>query len=370
MGTHPVSELVLVTGLAFSAANDRGRSANIGGLRQGRRFTAAATDANKSGKRQQITKGNWHQHTVTKELVLSYGIKHDLQRVVTRLADELGLPQTFISSTLEHYVPLIRWLQQQMEGHSNSAYLLGIHGAQGTGKTTLAQLLCRYLHDIEECSVVSVSIDDFYRTRRERQQLAESVHPLLATRGAPGTHDIDLALATIQGIKALGADESIKIPRFDKAADDRAPVSDWTSVCGPVDLVILEGWCIGSEPANPESLLEPINTLERDEDEDGTWRRFVNDSLMLYQPLFKLIDGLLVLRAPSFRTVFEWRQKQETKLRQAGRGNETRIMTDAEVARFIQLFERLTKASEATLAAKADVVISLGYDHQTSSIVI
>ena len=301
---------------------------------------------------------------------MSGGIKRDLHRVVTSLVDELGLPQTFVSSTLEHYVPLIRWLQRQMEEHSNSAYLLGIHGAQGAGKTTLAQLLCRYLHDVDGRSVVSVSIDDFYRTRRERQQLAESVHPLLATRGVPGTHDVDLALATIRGVKALAADASIEIPRFNKAADDRAPVSDWTRMCGPVDLLILEGWCIGSEPAAPESLLEPINTLERDEDKDGTWRRFVNDSLLQYQPLFELIDGLIMLRAPSFRTVFEWRLKQETKLRQAGHGKETRTMTDAEVGQFVQHFERLTIASEATLAAKADVVISLGYDHQASSIAI
>jgi len=368
--THPVSELALVTGLTLSAANERRGSANIGGLRQGRRFIAAATDANKSGERQQITKGNWHRHTVTKELVLSYGIKRDLQRVVTRLVDELGLPQTFISSTLEHYVPLIRWLQQQMEEHSNSAYLLGIHGAQGTGKTTLAQLLCRYLHDIGGRSVVSVSIDDFYRTRRERQQLAESVHPLLATRGVPGTHDIDLALATIQGIKSLGADESIEIPRFDKAADDRAPVSDWTSVCGPVDLVILEGWCIGSEPASPESLLEPINTLERDEDEDGTWRRFVNDSLMLYQPLFELIDGLLMLRAPNFDTVLKWRIEQERKLRQSSIENSNRIMTETDIRRFIQFFERLTVASDATVAMKADAIAQLGTDHQPFALVI
>ena len=251
-----------------------------------------------------------------------------------------------------------------MDEHTNSTYLLGIHGAQGTGKTTLAQLLCRYLHDIEGRSVVSVSIDDFYRTRRERQQLAESVHPLLATRGVPGTHDIDLALATIQGVKALGADESIEIPRFDKAADDRAPASDWTSVCGPVDLVILEGWCIGSEPANPESLLEPINSLERDEDEDGTWRRFVNDSLLLYQPLFDLIDGLLMLRAPDFETVLKWRTDQEKELQQSGIENISRIMTETEIRRFVHFFERLTVASDATVAMKADVTVHLGTDHQ------
>lgn len=271
---------------------------------------------------------------------------------------------------MNHYAPLIRWLLQQMEEYSKPAYLLGIHGAQGTGKTTLAERLCRYLHDADGRSAICISIDDFYRTRHERQQLAESVHPLLATRGVPGTHDIDLALTTIQRIKALGANESIEIPRFDKAADDRAPASRWSTVSGPVDLVILEGWCVGSEPAEPESLSEPINALERDEDEDGTWRRFVNDSLVSYQPLFEQIDGLLMLRAPSFETVLEWRIAQETELSQAHQGKETHIMADAEVARFVQFFERLTTASAATLAAKADVIINLGYDHQVSSIEI
>jgi len=267
-------------------------------------------------------------------------------------------------TAMNHYAPLVRWLQREMDEHTNSTYLLGIYGAQGTGKTTLAQLLCRYLHDIEGRSVVCVSIDDFYRTRRDRQQLAETVHPLLATRGVPGTHDIDLALATIQGVMALGANESIDIPRFDKAADDRAPASDWTSVYGPVDLVILEGWCIGSEPANPESLLEPINSLERDEDEDGTWRRFVNDSLVLYQPLFDLIDGLLMLRAPDFETVLKWRTDQEKELQQSGIENISRIMTETEIRRFVQFFERLTVASDATVAMKADVTVHLGTDHQ------
>jgi len=364
MGTHPVSELVLMTGLALAAADKRGGSAIIGGLRQSRWFIAAATNANKSGERQQITKGNWHRHTLTKERVLSYGIERDLQRVVTRLADELELPQTFISSALEHYVPLLRWLQREMQEYSGSTYLLGVHGAQGTGKTTLAQLLCRYIHDVEGRSVISVSIDDFYRTRRERQQLAKSVHPLLATRGVPGTHDVDLALATIRGVRALGTDESIEIPRFDKAADDRAPASDWTSVCGPVDLVILEGWCVGSEPANPESLLEPVNTLERDEDEDGTWRRFVNDSLVLYQPLFELIDGLLMLRAPSFETALKWRLEQERKLQRSNMKSSNRIMTETDIRRFVQFFERLTVASDATVAMKADVIVDLGTDHQ------
>jgi len=266
------------------------------------------------------------------------------------------------------YVPAIDWLLREIKANAGATYLLGIHGAQGTGKTTLANSLNRYSRDKENLSVVCVSIDDFYLTQQRRQDLAASVHPLLATRGPPGTHDVDLALKTIQDIKALAAGDSTKIPRFDKAIDDRAPESEWSTVSGPVDLIILEGWCIGSEPAEPDSLLEPLNDLESNEDKDGAWRRFVNDSLAYYQPLFELIDGLLMLRPPGFETVFEWRLKQERELQQSNLEDSDQIMTESELRRFVQLFERLTIASDKTVAAKADVIVRLGGEHQPVSI--
>jgi D-glycerate 3-kinase len=266
------------------------------------------------------------------------------------------------------YVPVIDWLLREIKAHAGATYLLGIHGAQGTGKTTLADILSRHLCDKNECSVVCISIDDFYLTRQERQKLAASVHPLLATRGPPGTHDIDLALETNRKIRSLSADESMAIPRFDKAIDDRVPESQWPTVNGPVDLVILEGWCVGSKPVEPDSLLEPINALERTEDEHGTWRRFVNDSLLSYQPLFDLIDGLLMLRPPNFDTIFEWRLKQEKELQQSSPEDSDCIMSENELSRFIQLFERITLASDATVGAKADVVVQLGIDHQPVSV--
>ena len=139
-------------------------------------------------------------------------------------------------------------------------------------------------------------------------------------------------------------------------------------MCGPVDLVILEGWCIGSEPAKSDSLLEPVNDLERNEDEDGTWRRFVNDSLLSYQSLFEQIDGLLMLRPPKVETIFEWRLKQEKELQRSNPEDSDRIMSETELRRFIQLFERLTFASDATVGAKADVVVQLGIDHQPVSV--
>lgn len=265
-------------------------------------------------------------------------------------------------------MPVVDWLLREMEANAGATCLLGIHGAQGTGKTTLANSLSHYLQDKEDISVVCVSIDDFYLTRQERQELAASVHPLLDTRGPPGTHDIDLALKTIQDIRTLAAGESAKIPRFDKATDDRAPESEWSKVSGPVDLVILEGWCVGSEPAEPGDHLEPINDLELNEDKDGAWRRFVTDSLEDYQPLFEQIDGLLMLRPPSFETIFDWRLKQEQELQQSNPDDSKHIMSESELRRFVQLFERLTRASDATVGAKADVIVQLGTDHQPVSV--
>ncbi len=35
-----------------------------------------------------------------------------------------------------------------------------------------------------------LSIDDYYLSKIERLRISQKVHPLLITRGVPGTHDI------------------------------------------------------------------------------------------------------------------------------------------------------------------------------------
>ena len=72
--------------------------------------------------------------------------------------------------------------------------LIGVAGAQGSGKTTLARSLAVALGGVQ------LSLDDVYRTRAERQTLARDLHPLLATRGPPLTHDLDLLAATIAAL--------------------------------------------------------------------------------------------------------------------------------------------------------------------------
>ena len=75
----------------------------------------------------------------------------------------------------------------------NKPLIIGINGAQGSGKSTLADYIKSYMC-AEGHSAVSLSLDDFYLTREERFQLSRDTHPLLATRGVPGTHDTALAI--------------------------------------------------------------------------------------------------------------------------------------------------------------------------------
>lgn len=230
--------------------------------------------------------------------------------------------------------------------------VLGLCGAQGSGKSTLADALKARM-EAQGCATALLSIDDLYRTRAEREILARDVHPLLRTRGVPGTHDVALGLDVIA---RLARGEGALLPRFDKGADDRCPQAGWERAAADTRLLILEGWCVGARPQAQAALDAPVNALERLEDGDGRWRRFVHDALAGdYQALFARIDMLVLLAAPGFDVVLRWRTEQEQALRaRTGHG-----MHDAQVARFIAHYERLTRHILAEMPGRADMVVAL-----------
>src|SRR5690606_28160543 len=178
-----------------------------------------------------------------------------------------------------------------------------------------------------------------------------------ATRGVPGTHDVPLAIATLEALRGAG---EVAIPRFDKAVDDRAPESAWPRLLAPVDLIVLEGWCLAVPPQPEAELHTPINALEAREDAEGAWRRHVNHVLTdEYGDWYGMVDYLVMLRAPGFGKVREWRGRQERKLAERAGSQGTRLMSDAELDRFIQHYERLTRHGLAVLPERADVVFDL-----------
>ena len=289
-----------------------------------------------------------------------------LKTVIEAFIEKEHLPAAY-AHTVEHwFLPMVEEVLQQISSH-DGPFVIGISGSQGSGKSTLAALIETLLKAMLGLRCVSLSIDDFYLTRAERQQLAESVHPLLATRGVPGTHDVSLAMDTLSALKRSG---QVQVPRFDKAVDDRFPKEAWECVSAPVDVIILEGWCLSIDDQPDATLVQPVNALEADEDSDGVWRTFVNQAIRKnYQTFYNQVDFLVMLKAPCFEKVYEWRQNQEDKLAEKvaqdeGREAENRIMSTHELKRFIQHYERITRYGLKTLPEKADVVFQLT-DNQT-----
>ena len=277
------------------------------------------------------------------------------------LRDE-RLPAAFADEIERLHAPLAARIAAVAMG---PAFVVGICGPQGSGKTTTARVLARLL-EAHGLKVATLSLDDLYLPRADREILARDVHPLLRTRGAPGTHDVALGLSVLDGLAGEGV---TVLPRFDKALDDRAPVEPWPVVEGPVDIVLLEGWCLGARPESPQALAEPVNALERERDPDGVWRAYANAALAgPYRGLFSRLDYLVVFTAPDFETVLAWRQEQEAKLRDrltAGQGS-GQAMSEADVAQFVQHYERLTRHIAREMPARADLVIALDKDRRSS----
>ena len=231
--------------------------------------------------------------------------------------------------------------------------LYAIAGLQGSGKSTLAAQVAALAAERGR-RIAVVSIDDFYLGRAARSRLANDVHPLLATRGPPGTHDVVLAAETL---RALRAGEACALPTFDKIADDIAPAAAWRQAQS-YDFAIVEGWFLKTPPQTEAELAAPINALERDEDADGVWRRYCNDALGRdYPAIWERIDRLLWLHGPGFDAVPEWRWQQEQTLQRSSPGRVA--MTRPQVERFVRHFERVSRQAWRRLPRIADWTVPL-----------
>ena len=273
--------------------------------------------------------------------------------------DAQRLPKAYLAVATEFFEPLATCLAVRHAARG-ATLLVGVNGSQGSGKSTLCAYLGATLRETHGLQAVDLSLDDFYLTRREREVLATTVHPLLRTRGVPGTHDLLLLNRTLSAL-ASPSTSAVKVPRFDKAEDDRHPEAAWPAVDAPLDIVLLEGWCLGARAVDDEALEAPINALERAEDEDGRWRRYVNSSLKRdYEPLYSRVDAWVMLAAPGFEQVLRWRTEQEEKLRAVrGAAGGAGLMDAMQLRRFVDHFERVTRQCLQTLPTQTDVLLQL-----------
>ena len=279
--------------------------------------------------------------------------------------DRNQLPLSYLQAANQWFSPLVDNIVNNYKP-DNSPQIIGINGCQGSGKSTLADYLCTVIAERLGVTTVSLSLDDFYLTKAERSHLGATVHPLLETRGVPGTHDVQLAIDSIQ---SLAAGEKTVITRFDKSIDDRAPANSLKTTEGKIGLIVLEGWCLGAKPQSLDKLVQPINSLEENDDRDGIWRNYVNYALQQdYPPLFALVDELIMLQAPTFDTVFNWRLEQEKKmvkrLEKEGVESASGVMSEQQILRFISYFQRVTENILEEMPKRADHLFKLGQSRE------
>ena len=240
--------------------------------------------------------------------------------------------------------------------------LIGIAGAQGSGKTTLARAAA------ERWGAAHLSLDDVYLTKAERTAKGRAVHPLFAVRGPPGTHDLALLEAGVAALRTAGADSRTALPAFDKLSDDRRPDTQWPVFTGRPSAVLVDGWCLGATAQGEAELVEPINALEREQDGQGVWRCAVNAELVgPYAELFAGLDAILFMKAPSFDAVLDWRCEQEAGLMGLAPAD-LPAERRAELAVFIQAFERITRSMLAG-GVRADMTVQLDEERRPSPLV-
>ena len=263
------------------------------------------------------------------------------------------------------YLPLTKKIFAE-HSKDRKTKIIGLSGGQGSGKSTISNILKIILKEGYNLNTVIFSIDDFYKTSKERKVMSRKTSPLFLTRGVPGTHDTALLLKSLTILKNSKF-EKILIPRFDKSIDDRVHLKKWQKVLKKPDIVIFEGWCVGITPQKKKDLLVPINELEKEKDYNKIWRKRVNKELDgKYKKIFSLIDKIIYLKVPSFKHVYQWRLLQEKKLRVTSKGKKT--MNDSQIKNFVMFYERLTKHMLKEYDKIADIVIQIDEKHRLKSL--
>ncbi len=229
-------------------------------------------------------------------------------------------------------LPIIDYINSS----NQNKFIIG--GSQGVGKSSLILILRETLEKFYGKKVLSLSLDDFYLSQKERKTLSQKEHKLLLTRGVPGTHNIKNLIETVKKFeKKL---YPISLPIFDKLIDDTTKKKN--VIKNHCNILILEGWCCGSNYINKEYLYKNINNLEKKFDKNFKWRNYYNNKLKNeYKKLFDMFDKKIFIKAPSFKYVLDWRLKQEINNSSSSRFSKK--MDVQEIKEFLQYYEKITK---------------------------
>ena len=265
-------------------------------------------------------------------------------------------------------IPLCFWISKKAS--KKRPYFVGLAGGQGTGKTTISSLVRIILIKYFKLKVFRISIDDFYKTRKERMNLSKRIHPMLLTRGVPGTHDINMMLDFFRKVKSKKF-RRLKLPTFNKAIDDRFNRKRWYDLKNRPDVIIFEGWCVGAKSEKNTTLKKTINSMEKAKDQKQIWRKYVNQQLKSkYKNLYSQLNCLVYLKAKNFSLLQKWRLKQERKLwLNSKRKSNLKIMSKGDIINFMQTYQRITQNMFRYMPKYASIILNLNSNHQIKSAV-
>ena len=264
------------------------------------------------------------------------------------------------------YLPLSEWIYS-IYSKDFKTKIIGLSGGQGAGKSTITGILKLILKKKYGLNICVFSIDDFYKTKNERLRMSRKKHPLFITRGVPGTHDITLLNQTIRKLKQKKF-RTVLIPKFDKSKDDRFKKNKWQKIKIKPDIIIFEGWCVGTTHQNNNELKRPLNLIEKKYDENLKWRKTVNNLIKKrYKNIFNKIDKLVFLKVPHFNYIIKWRWLQEQKMKLTTKSKKT--MSKTEVKEFIMFYERLTKHMIKNYSKISDLTIFLDKKHRSKKMI-
>jgi len=264
-------------------------------------------------------------------------------------------------------IPVCFWIAKKT--NKKVPLIIGLAGGQGTGKTTITSIITIILKKYFKLDVFKISIDDFYKTIKQRILLSKNKHPLLMTRGVPGTHDIDIMLNFFKKIKVKNF-KILKLPKFNKGVDDRCKQNLWYKIQSKPDVVILEGWCVGARSQNSKELKKLVNSLEKIHDQNFKWRQYVNYQLKTkYKKLFNQLDYIFFLKAKNFSLLRRWRLKQEKKLWLKSKNKKNlKIMNKNKVKNFMDTYQRITQQMFKDMPKYSSIVMNLNNDHEIKNI--
>lgn len=197
-------------------------------------------------------------------------------------------------------------------------------------------------------------------------------HPdnkLLAGRGLPGTHDLDLAQSTLASVLECNRNERpLHLPIFDKSKNggkgDRSAAT--VSIETPTDVFILEGWSMGFQPLGRDRITRRYQEALSSQEIAGSdylKPAFLSHSVqsllqvdeylaaaskVLYPPFSLLVQ----IRPESYTYVYGWRRQQEHHMiaaRGTGMNDEE---VDAFVGRYMPGYELWSECTEGEMGSR------------------